>query len=59
MGAKSRLVLFVKGLQKGAYGIYIDGRLRETKVVEGPKDEVLVEVEVGANEVDVVVKAAI
>lgn len=58
-GRQVKVSPVVKGLQKGAYGIYVDGRLRETKVVEGPKDEILVEVEVGANEIDVVVKAAI
>jgi hypothetical protein len=48
----------IKGLEKGVYGIYIDGQLSETKVVERVGDEVPVEVVVSAREVDVIVKRA-
>ncbi|KAF8476495.1 hypothetical protein JB92DRAFT_2822993 [Gautieria morchelliformis] len=48
----------VKGLKEGLYGIYIDGHLSETRAVEKPGDEVLLEMVVGAKEVDVVLKRA-
>ncbi|KAF8478306.1 hypothetical protein JB92DRAFT_3047485 [Gautieria morchelliformis] len=48
----------VKGLEEGLYGIYFDGNLSETKAVEKPGDEVLLEVVVGAKDVDVVLKRA-
>jgi hypothetical protein len=53
-----KVIPVVKGLEKGFYGIYVDGQLRETKVVERLNEEVMIEVAVGAREVDVVVKQA-
>jgi hypothetical protein len=48
----------VKGLQKGLYGIYVDGQLSEPKAVERLGDEEMIEVVVGTRDADVVVKRA-
>jgi hypothetical protein len=57
-GGNVKVIPVVKGLEKGFYGIYVNGQLRETKVVERSGEEVMIEVAVGAREVDVVVKQA-
>ncbi|MCJ1478617.1 hypothetical protein MMC13_007298 [Lambiella insularis] len=45
----------VKNLRSGTYGVYVDGRLRNVETVRSPTDIVVGNLEVGGEEVDLVV----
>lgn len=54
-GTSVEVGFVVKGLELGSWGVYVDGRLAGEKVVRMKGEDVKVEVQVGRQDVDVVV----